>query len=472
MSQEIGTAHFTPADLVEFRARLRAETELLATWIAEGILASGPKTGGYELEGWLVGPDLRPRPCAGELLARLGNPQVIHEVATFNLEINGQPQALQGRSLSRMAEELTATWAGAQAVGTALGARLVMIGILPTLREADLVIANMTPSNRFPILNAQILAQHQGQPLQLHIQGQDRLEITRQDVMATATTTSFQIHLKISPAESARVYNLSKIISAPLVAVSANSPYLFGLDLWRETRIPVYEQTTSVTWSSRSDRTSFGHRYAQGSVLECFQANLRDFPVYLPELLDEPVESLAHLRLHNGSIWRWNRPVVGFDPDGTPHLRIEHRPLSAGPTILDVVANAALYFGVIQSLLQEPQPPEASLPCPVARANFYRAAQLGLDARLQWLGGRVATAREIIASDLLPRARWGLRHLGFEPGEIARWLGILEGRVRTGQTGAEWQRAYIARHGPDMTALVGAYLERQQSGRPVHDWTL
>ncbi|MBP8198529.1 MAG: glutamate--cysteine ligase, partial [Chromatiaceae bacterium] len=414
----------------------------------------------------------RPRPCAGELLARLGNPQVIHEVATFNLEINGQPQVLQERSLSRMAEELTATWVGAQAVGTGLGARLMMVGILPTLCEADLVLANMTPSNRFPILNAQILAQHQGQPLQLHIQGQDRLEITRQDVMATATTTSFQIHLKISPAESARVYNLSKIISAPLVAVSANSPYLFGLDLWRETRIPVYEQTTSVTWSSRSDRTSFGHRYAQGSVLECFQANLRDFPVYLPELLDEPVESLAHLRLHNGSIWRWNRPVVGFDPDGTPHLRIEHRPLSAGPTILDVVANAALYFGVIQSLLQEPQPPEASLPCPVARANFYRAAQLGLDARLQWLGGRVATAREIIASDLLPRARWGLRHLGFEPGEIARWLGILEGRVRTGQTGAEWQRAYIARHGPDMTALVGAYLERQQSGRPVHDWTL
>ena len=371
-----------------------------------------------------------------------------------------------------MAEELATTWAGAQAVGTPLAARLMMIGILPTLREADLVLANMTPSNRFPILNAQIIAQHQGQPLQLRIQGQDRLEITRQDVMATATTTSFQIHLKISPAESARVYNLSKIISAPLVAVSANSPYLFGLDLWRETRIPVYEQTTSVTWSSRSDRTSFGHRYAQGSVLECFQANLRDFPVYLPELLDEPVESLAHLRLHNGSIWRWNRPVVGFDPDGTPHLRIEHRPLSAGPTILDVVANAALYFGVIQSLLQEPQPPEASLPCPVARANFYRAAQLGLEARLQWLGGRVATAREIIASDLLPRARWGLRHLGFEPEEIALWLGILEGRVRTGQTGAEWQRAYIARHGPDMTALVGAYLERQQSGLPVHDWTL
>ncbi len=286
MSQEIGTAHFTPADLMEFRARLRAETELLATWIAEGVLASGPKTGGYELEGWLVGPDLRPRPCAGELLARLGDPQVIHEVATFNLEINGQPQALLGRSLSQMAAELATTWAGAQAVGTALGARLVMIGILPTLREADLVMANMTPSNRFPILNAQIIAQHQGQPLQLQIQGQDLLAITRHDVMATATTTSFQIHLKVSPAESARVYNLSRIISAPLVAVSANSPYLFGLDLWRETRIPVYEQTTSVTWSSRSDRTSFGNRYAEGSVLECFQANLRDFPIYLPELLD------------------------------------------------------------------------------------------------------------------------------------------------------------------------------------------
>lgn len=472
MSQEIGTARFTPADLVAFKARLRAETDLLATWIAEGVLATGPKTGGYELEGWLVGPDLRPQPRAGELLARLGDPQVIHEVATFNLEINGRPQVLQGRALSQMATELAATWARAQAVATPLDARLVMIGILPTLREADLILANMTPSNRFPILNAQILAQQQGQPLRLQIQGRDRLAISRPDVMATATTTSFQIHLKVSPAESARVYNLSKIVSAPLVAVSANSPYLFGLDLWRETRIPVYEQTTSVAWSSRTDRTRFGTRYAQGSVLECFEANLRDFPVYLPELLDEPVESLAHLRLHNGSIWRWNRPVVGFDADGTPHLRIEHRPLAAGPTILDVVANAAFYFGVIHALLQDPQPPEASLPCPVASANFYRAAQEGLSARLQWWGGRVATAREIIAEDLLPRARWGLEHLGFDRDEITFWLGILADRVRTGQTGAAWQRAYVARHGPDMTALTGAYLERQQSGRPVHAWTL
>ncbi|MBP8283978.1 MAG: glutamate--cysteine ligase [Chromatiaceae bacterium] len=472
MSQEIGTAHFTPADLVAFKARLRAETDLLATWMAAGVLATGPRTGGYELEGWLVGPDLRPQPRAGELLARLGDPQVIHEVATFNLEINGQPQVLQGRALSQMAAELAATWARAQAVATPLEARLVMIGILPTLREADLILANMTPSNRFPILNAQILAQQQGQPLRLQIQGRDRLAISRSDVMATATTTSFQIHLKVSPAESARVYNLSKIVSAPLVAVSANSPYLFGLDLWRETRIPVYEQTTSVAWPSRTDRTRFGTRYAEGSVLGCFEANLRDFPVYLPELLDEPVESLAHLRLHNGSIWRWNRPVVGFDADGTPHLRIEHRPLAAGPTILDVVANAAFYFGVIHALLQDPQPPEASLPCPVASANFYRAAQQGLPARLQWWGGRVATAREIIADDLLPRARWGLAHLGFDREEIACWLGILADRVRTGQTGAAWQRAYIARHGPDLTALTGAYLERQQSGRPVHAWTL
>ncbi len=472
MSQEIGTDHFTPADLAEFRVRLRAETDLLAAWIAEGVLASGPRTGGYELEAWLVGSDLRPLPCAGELLARLQDPQVIHEVASFNLEINGQPQRLQGQSLSQMAAELEATWARSQAVGTTLNARLMMIGILPTLREEDLTMGNMTPSNRFHILNAQIMAQHQGQPLQLQVQGQDRMEITRYDVMATATTTSFQIHLKVSPAESARVYNLSKILSAPLVAVSANSPYLFGLDLWRETRIPVYEQTTSVTWSIRSDRTRFGTRYANSSVLESFQANLRDFPIYLPELLDEPMESLAHLRLHNGTIWRWNRPVVGFDSDGTPHLRIEHRPLSAGPTILDVVANAALYFGAIQSLLHDPRPPEGSLSCPVACANFYRAAQQGLEARLQWLDGRVATAREIIASDLLPRARWGLRHLGFDRGEIRRWLGIMDGRVRTGQTGAEWQRAFIARHGPDMTALTGAYLERQQSGRPIHDWTL
>jgi len=472
MGQEIGVSHFTPADLAEFEVRLRAETDLLRDWLVEGRFEAGPWEIGFELEAWLVGPDQRPLPRAQALLACLGDPLVVPELATFNLEFNGTPQRLKGRALSLMAAELSATWERARTAALGLDARLAMIGILPTVRPEDLVLEHMTPLNRYRALNTQLLALRQGQPPRLDIRGQDWLQMTLEDVMAESATTSFQIHLKIPAAEAVRVYNLSKILSGPMVAVSANSPYLFGRDLWRETRIPLFEQTCSTGGRLPAERVTFGSRYATGSILDCFQHNLTHYPVILPDLLDEPSEHLAHLRLHNGTIWRWNRPLIGFNADGVPHVRIEHRVVPAGPTVLDTVANAALYLGAIQSLLEEPTPPEAAIPFALAQANFYAACREGLGARLQWLDGSGLTAREVLTLDLIPRARRGLLALGIDAQEVAAWLGIIAGRVRMGQTGADWQRAFVQRHGADMTLLTGAYLERQRRGRPVHEWTL
>ena len=473
MGQEIETPDFTPADLVEFRHRLDQETQLLASWLSTGALPAGPKVGGFELEAWLVGPDLRPLPHAPDLLARLADPLVVPELATFNLELNGTPQVLAGRALSAMAAELTRTWDQAQTVAQSLGARLAMVGILPTVRAEDLILDHMTPRNRYRILNAQLGALRGHQPLRLDIQGHDRLVLTREDVMAESATTSFQIHLRVSPPEAARVYNLSKILSAPLVAVAANSPFLFGRDLWRETRVPLFEQTCAMGDSGLRERVSFGLGYVRESVMECFTANLDQYPVILPELLDDPPERLAHLRLHNGTIWRWNRPLIGFDPDGSPHLRIEQRVVPAGPTVPDLIATAALYFGAIQDLLTTAEPADALLPFPVARTNFYAAARLGLEAELHWLDGRPATARTILTQDLLPRARRGLRALDIDSDEIDTWLGLIAARLARGQTGADWQRAWVRRHpDQDMTGLLQAYLDQQHSGRPVHEWTL
>jgi hypothetical protein len=258
-----------------------------------------------------------------------------------------------------------------------------------------------------------------------------------------------------------------------MVAVSANSPYLFGCDLWQETRIPLFEQAVSVgSGSIRTERVNFGIRYAEQSIMDCFRANLTRYPVILPQLMDEPVERLAHLRLHNGTIWRWNRPLIGFDDDGSPHLRLEHRVVPAGPSVKDAIANAALYFGAVQSLLGEEQPPETAIPFLIARANFYTAARDGLAAEIRWLNGHIAVLGRVFESDLLRRARTGLLELGIDAEEADYWLGIIGERVKSGQTGAAWQRAFVARHGKDMTALTAAYLERQQSGTPVHEWTL
>jgi hypothetical protein len=472
MGQEIASSGFSAADRAEFRERLRRETALLGSWLASGELPTGSKVGGFELEAWLVGPDLSPLPRARELLTALRNPLVVHELATFNLEFNGTPRVLRGKALSQMAEELTATWNQTQTVAQGLGARLTMIGILPTTRLEDLILAHMTPLNRYRALNAELGALRGHQPLRLDIEGRDRLVLTRRDVMAESATTSFQIHLRVPPAEAARVYNLSKILSAPLVAISANSPFLFGRDLWRETRIPLFEQTCSMGDSGLRERVSFGQGYVQASILECFQANLTEYPVILPELLAEPPERLAHLRLHNGTIWRWNRPLIGFDPDGSPHLRIEHRVVPAGPTVADLIANAALYYGAIQDLLEEPVAVPTRLPFAAARANFYAAARWGLAAELRWLDGQVATAEDILAADLLPRARRGLRELGIDGDEIDTWLGIIAARLGTRRTGADWQRAWTGRHGQDMRLLVQAYLDQQQSGRTLDQWSL
>jgi gamma-glutamyl:cysteine ligase YbdK (ATP-grasp superfamily) len=188
--------------------------------------------------------------------------------------------------------------------------------------------------------------------------------------------------------------------------------------------------------------------------------------------MDEPRERLAHLRLHNGTIWRWNRPLIGFDATGQPRLRIEHRVIPSGPTVADCIANAAFYFGAVEALARQEPAPEAQLRFLDARTNFYAAAREGLEAEIRWLDGRRARVSEVIATDLLPRALAGLVSLGIDRAEADHWLAIVAARVRSGQTGAAWQRAWVARHGRDTTALTAAYLERQQGGQPVHEWTL
>jgi gamma-glutamyl:cysteine ligase YbdK (ATP-grasp superfamily) len=477
MGQDIADCRFRKADFAEFEARLAAETDLLASWFDAGHLADTPPEAGFELEACLVDRrHMAPAPVIDSLLERIENPLIVPELAQFNLELNGTPLRLTGDALSRLAGELDRTLAECNAAAAELDARVTTVGILPTLRPEHLVPAQMTPRERYRALNQQILRLRNGEPIRLAIHGEQPLTIEQQDVMLEAAATSFQIHLKMSAAESARIFNASKILSAPMVALAANSPFLFGRELWCETRIPLFEQAVSVGDSPLRERVGFGIRYADRSVMECFRANLSRYPVLLPHLMDEPIERLAHLRLHNGTIWRWNRPLIGFDaPDRAtprPHLRLEHRVAAAGPSTSDNVANAAFYFGAVRALSQAATPPEQQLPFERARANFYLAAEYGFNAEIRWDDMRLVPLPELILDTLLPLARNGLRDLGIDAAESERWLGIIEQRTRTKRTAAAWQRAWVARFGPDMAALTEAYLAHQADGSPVHEWTL
>lgn len=472
MGQEIPSSLFDDQDDADFAERLGAETRLLAQWLADGVLDGDEITGGFELEIWLLGHDLGPAPLAEELLARLDDPLVVPELATFNAEINGLPAPLCGDALSRMATEMAATLERCNAAAAGLDARVALIGILPTVRPEQLTLAHMTPRPRYRALNDRIFALRHGRPLTLEIKGRDHLWLEWQDVMLEAAATSFQIHLKVPARLGARAYNASKVLSGPMVALGANSPYLFGRDLWDETRIPLFEQAVSVGGPLLEERVGFGFRYAWRGILETFQANLDRYPVLIPQVMDQPPERLAHLRLHNGTIWRWNRPLIGFDTAGQPHLRIEHRVLPSGPTVSDCFANAALYYGAAWDLIQAADPPELRLSFLQTRSGFYSCAKDGLEARIHWLDGGPHPVRAILAEDLLPRARRGLRALDMDSAEIDHWLGILEQRLASGRTGARWQRAWVERHGLDLEALTGACLERQCLGHPVHRWSL
>jgi hypothetical protein len=475
MGQEIGRTQFTDADFTEYAECLCRETELLGEWFQDAAFSTRDRTGGFELEAWLIDAAARPRPVNAEFLAQLDDPMVVPELARFNVELNDHPQHLWGSALSRFEASLGATWTRCLRVAESMGVRLLMIGILPTLREEDLTQANMSDLRRYRALNEQVLRLREGRPLELDIQGREHLKAVHGDVMLESATTSLQLHLKVHPRHALRAYNAAQVISAPMVAVTANSPFLFHHDLWDETRIPLFEQSVAVGGIAGAShgplrRVTFGSGYVRDSLYECFLENQQHYPVLLPMRFNEGVERMAHLRLHNGTIWRWNRPLIGFDYDGIPHLRIEHRVAPGGPTVADVIANAAFFFGLMQALMDADTPIENCVAFSQARDNFYAAARHGLNAQVNWGESQRGSLRALLLSELLPLARGGLAALEIDTMDSEHYLGIIEQRARRAATGADWQRAWVARHGADMTALTEAYFRHQQEGQPVHEW--
>ncbi len=475
MGLEIETTRFSAADFRDFHRRLTVETELLAQWLEAGRCSDDARVGGFELEAWLVDRDFNPAPCNSRFLAALGSEQVVPELAKYNVEFNITPRPLHGNALAMFHADLGGLWQRACRLADSLGYHLLMTGILPTVTQAQLNLQNMSDQNRYRALNEQVFAQRRGRPLHLDIPGRQPLHLAHPDVMLEAAATSFQIHLQVPAGQFVRYFNSALLLSGPMVAVSANSPYLFSHDLWEETRIPLFEQAVQVGGFADAAqgpirRVTFGADYLQHNVLECFRENLLHYPALLPIVYEQTPAALAHLRLHNGTIWRWNRPLLGFDAPDRPHLRLEHRVMAGGPTVVDEIANAAFFFGVAHALANEPQTAQRWPAFSTCRDNFYQGARNGLQAQFTWLGETRVKARTLLAEHLLPLARQGLHALDITAADSELYLDIIARRLASGQTGAAWQRAFVARHGPDMAALTAAYYTAQQSGRPVHEW--
>ena len=462
MGQEITHEHFTEQERETYLCRLTEETVRLREQFESGAFSSEAPVAGFEIEGWLVDHLMRPNPVNEAFLEALNNPLATPELARFNIELNVDPLRLKQKVFSRFERRMQLLCKAAERAARETESRLILVGILPTLRPEDCSLENMSMMKRYAALNEEIAKARNHAPIELDIDGVDHVHISKKTVMLEAATTSLQLHLQVPWEQAHQFYNASIVASAPLLAVGVNSPFLFGRELWQESRISVFEQ--SVDTGVPPQRVSFGSGYAEESIMECFEENLRQYPVLLPELMDEPCEHYAHLRLHNGAIWRWNRPLIGFGVDGCPHIRIEQRVLPAGPTIPDMMANAAFFYGLAKQLQDRPLMPFAA-----ARENFYRAAKSGLNAELLW-EGRTHLATALILDKLLPLAEAGLSSLQVDADDIERYLGIIADRAESAQTGARWQIDHVREYGNTMEELTRDYLERQRTAAPVHEW--
>src|SRR6266516_3854555 len=488
MGRDVPAIVVSQADRRRYREKVRSCLDVLARMLRESRFTDGPEQVGLEVEFNLVDEAGSPAMRNAEVLAAIGDPDWSPELGRFNIEVNMAPRLLAGDALAAMERLLADSYNRADLRARQAGARLAMIGILPSLREHHATEDAMSPNPRYQLLNEQICAAR-GEEMQISIEGPDRLLTHVSSIMPEAACTSVQCHLQVSPELFGSYWNAAQAVAGVQVAVAANSPYLFGRELWQETRIPLFEQATDTRSDELKEqgvrpRVWFGERWIT-SVFDLFEENLRYFPALLPICEDEdPLAvldqgsspQLAEMSLHNGTIYRWNRPVYD-NAGGTPHLRVENRVLPAGPTIADVVANAAFYYGLVRILAEAQRPIWTQMSFTTAAENLHEAARNGLDAQLYWPGVGDTPVSELILRRLLPLAREGLGHWGVDSSCADRLLGIIEQRCLTGQNGAAWQVATVDRlsangadRGEALRQMTLRYIEHMHSNEPVHSW--
>jgi gamma-glutamyl:cysteine ligase YbdK (ATP-grasp superfamily) len=476
MGQEIHSQVYQLADFQYFKQQLALETKLLRQLITQRACSERSPVAGFEIEAWLLDAAMQPAPFNAAYLSSFNNPLASAELAKFNIELNTPPVSLTGKALSQLNEDLFSTWQQAEQLARNMQLQLLMIGTLPTLNQDDLHLGNMSDMNRYRALNEQVL-RTRNKPIRLNIVGHEHLKIDHYDVMLEAATTSFQLHLQCPLSLAVHYYNASIIASAPLVAVCANAPFVFGKDLWHESRIPLFEQAIGAGGFGGAAqgplwRVSFGSDFARHSIIECFTENLEHFPVLLPEYFDTLPEDFQYLRLHNGTIWRWNRPLVGFDDDGTPHIRIEQRTPSAGPTVIDAIANAAFFYGLCQNLCEELQIHGMLIPFTQAKDNFYQAARHGLETQIVWINDQKSSLLKLLEHEFLPRAVLGLKSLHIDEADITLYLDIIRQRCSSLQNGSTWQRRFMQKYPNDFAAMTRCYLDNQRHNQPVGEWDI
>jgi CBS domain-containing protein/gamma-glutamyl:cysteine ligase YbdK (ATP-grasp superfamily) len=474
----------------QFTRAVLNDLQALEKMIAAGLLEQDALRIGAEQEIFLVDSAMHPAPIVLQVLESAKDERLTTEIARFNIEANLTPLDFTGDCLSRMETEINEVFQIVKTSAREFGGDAVLCGILPTIQQSDLVEQNLTPFPRYFELNRVLTALHGDQRL-IHIKGLDELRLHLQNTFIEFCNTSFQIHLQVGINDFVKYYNWAQAVAAPVLATAVNSPLLLAHRLWHETRLALFQTAVdarSPAHQARNQlpRVTFGRDWVRGSILDVFHEDAARFRIILTRDLEEnsladlaagKIPSLAAWRMHNGTIWRWNRPCYGV-MNGKPSLRIEARFLPAGPSVADEMANAAFFLGLMTALPTEFGDATERMSFDDAKQNFFSAARFGLKSQLVWFGGESFRAQRLILEELLPRARRGLRSVGIADADIERYLGILEERVAREKTGARWMLDSLAamdkraKRNVRMRSLTAAMKTNQETGAPLHEWAL
>lgn len=472
---------FTRAVLNDLRA--------LELMIDKGLIESGARRIGAEQEMFITDHDYSPSLSALEVLSETNDERFTNEIALFNIEANLTPRKFEGKCLREMEEEIKEVISIAKRHASEHDSKIILAGILPTLRQMDLTMESITPVDRYYELNDR-LKQLRGSDFRMDIRGIDELSVTHDNFLLEAMNTSFQIHFQVSGNEFVDMYNLSQAVTAPLMAVAVNSGLIHHYRLWHESRIAVFQNsidTRSTTHQKRGTqpRVHFGNEWIE-SIVDVFRDDISRFSVVLTsEFEEDPVgmvnagemPKLKALMLHNGTVYRWNRPCYGVK-DNIPHLRIENRVLPSGPSVIDEVANSAFYFGMMSGMSQKVKDITQVMRFSNARNNFLQACRTGLESHFNWIDGESVSAAQLIKNELLPIAEAGLKHSGLDHEDIERYLTTIDKRVDSKQTGARWAIKSITEmskdiHPDEKVRSIVAEMDHQQSlDNPIHTWPL
>jgi len=493
MGTPIERERFDEEEFKRFGERLSVCLATLRELLKRPGFGKGPPSLGAELEFFLIDEAGRPLSVNAAVLAEITDPRFTTELNRYNLECNLTPSPLAGRPFTLLAGEMRSALAEARRAAGAQGGRLAVIGILPTLGPGDLQAGAMSDVPRYRALSAGLQRLRKA-PFKMDIHGEDVLQVSCDDVTFEGAGTSFQVHLRVDPGEFACLYNAAQLATAPVLAAACNSPTFLGRRLWSETRVALFKQAIDERPDAEGRRqgiarVSFGNGWVRRDALELFAESVILHEPLLPVLSDEnPTDclraggtpGLAELRLHQGTVWRWNRAI--YDPAGGGHLRIELRALPSGPTVVDMLANAAFLIGLTHGLAPRMREWVSVHPFAMAHRNFYRAARSGLDAELAWpresgRGVDLQPGRDLVGR-LLPLAREGLLEAGVDPAESQPLLDVIEQRAASGRTASVWQRATLAAleaglpREEALRAMFERYLAFSERDEPVHTWPL